>query len=81
MGGDRLDQTHAGGQAVRLQLDENGFTRMTTGLVHALVAMDLPGPGTVFMSQNWKFTGPVYIGDTITAEVEVLKVHTKKPVT
>jgi len=54
---------------------------LTTGLLHALVAMDLPGPGSVFMSQNWKFTGPVYIGDTITAEVRVLKVHETKPVT
>jgi len=54
---------------------------LTTGLLHALVAMDMPGPGTVFMSQNWKFTGPVYIGDTITADAEVLKVHATKPVT
>jgi acyl dehydratase len=41
---------------------------LTTGLLHALVAMDMPGPGTVFLSQNWKFTSPVYIGDTITAD-------------
>src|SRR5262245_38054344 len=54
---------------------------LTTGLLHALVAMDLPGPGTVFLSQNWKFTAPVYIGDTITAEAEVLSVHVSKPVT
>lgn len=54
---------------------------LTTGLLHALVAMDLPGPGTVFLSQNWKFTAPVFIGDTITAEVEVLSVHASKPVT
>lgn len=54
---------------------------LTTGLLHALVAMDLPGPGTVFLSQNWKFTAPVFIGDTITAEAEVLKVHETKPVT
>jgi len=53
---------------------------LTTGLLHALVAMDLPGPGTVFLSQNWKFTAPVYIGDTITAEAEVLSVHPTKPV-
>jgi acyl dehydratase len=53
---------------------------LTTGLLHALVAMDLPGPGTVFLSQNWKFTAPVYVGDTITAEVEVLSVHATKPV-
>jgi acyl dehydratase len=54
---------------------------LTTGLLHALVANDMPGPGTVFLSQNWKFTAPVYIGDTITAEAEILKVHETKPVT
>lgn len=54
---------------------------LTTGLLHALVAMDMPGPGTVFLSQNWKFTAPVYIGDTITAHAEVLSVHATKPVT
>ena len=54
---------------------------LTTGLLHALVAMDLPGPGTVFLSQNWKFTAPVYIGDTIVAEAEVISVHESKPVT
>jgi acyl dehydratase len=54
---------------------------LTTGLLHALVAMDLPGPGTVFLSQNWKFVAPVFIGDTITAEAEILSVHGKKPVT
>src|SRR5215831_3676621 len=54
---------------------------LTTGLLHALVAMDLPGPGSVFLSQNWKFTAPVYIGDTITANAEVVSVHPSKPVT
>ena len=54
---------------------------LTTGLLHALVAMDMPGPGTVFLSQTWKFTAPVYIGDTISAEAEVLSVHASKPVT
>ena len=54
---------------------------LTTGLLHALVAMDMPGPGTVFLSQNWKFTAPVYIDDTITAAAEVVSVHPSKPVT
>jgi acyl dehydratase len=54
---------------------------LTTGLLHALVAMDMPGPGTVFLSQNWKFTAPVFIGDTITAEAEVASIHERKPVT
>ncbi len=53
---------------------------LTTGLLHALVAMDMPGPGTVFLSQDWKFTAPVYIGDTITARAEILSLHPSKPV-
>src|SRR6185503_5736855 len=54
---------------------------LTTGLLNALVAMDMPGHGTVFISQNWRFTGPVYIGDTIKAVATVLSVHPTKPVT
>jgi len=53
---------------------------LTTGLLHALVATDLPGPGTVFLSQDWRFTAPVFVDDTITAEAEVLSVHESKPV-
>ena len=53
---------------------------LTTGLLHALVATDMPGPGTVFLSQNWKFTAPVFIGDTIEAEAVVESVHPSKPV-
>lgn len=54
---------------------------LTAGILNALVAEDLPGPGTVFMSQELKYVAPVYVGDTITGEVEVLEVHPSKPVT
>jgi acyl dehydratase len=54
---------------------------LTAGILNALVAEDLPGPGTVFMSQELKYLAPVYIGDTITGEVEILTVHGSKPVT
>ncbi|MEE9216342.1 MAG: MaoC family dehydratase [Anaerolineales bacterium] len=54
---------------------------LTTGLRHALVAEDLPGPGTVFLGQDWRFTAPDFIGDTVTAEAEVLSLHDSKPVT
>lgn len=53
---------------------------ITTGILHALVAEDMPGPGTVFLSQDWKFTAPVYIGDTITGSAEVVSAHETKPV-
>ena len=54
---------------------------LTTGLLHALVAMDMPGPGSVFLSQDWKFIAPVFINDTITAVAEVISKHETKPVT
>ena len=53
---------------------------ITTGLLYALVAMDLPGAGTVFMEQHWNFPAPVFIGDTITARAEVLSRHADKPI-
>ena len=40
---------------------------LATGMLHALVAMDLPGPGTVFLKQQWTFPNPARIGDTLTA--------------
>jgi acyl dehydratase len=54
---------------------------LTAGILNAIVAQDLPGPGSVFMSQNLKYLAPVFVGDTITGEVEVLSVHASKPVT
>jgi acyl dehydratase len=53
---------------------------ITAGMLNALVAMDLPGPGTVFMSQSLRYLAPTYLGDTLTAEVEVLAVKPDKPV-
>ena len=53
---------------------------VTSGLLNAVVAEDLPGPGSVFLRVGWQFTAPVRPGDEITAEVEVLEVHPTKPV-
>lgn len=52
---------------------------LTTGLLHALVAMDMPGPGTVFTKQSWSFPRPVYIGDTIRAQATVQSVRAGRP--
>lgn len=54
---------------------------LTTGLFNALVAMDLPGPGSVFLHQEWDYPAPVYIGDTVTAEAEVIEARADKPIT
>jgi acyl dehydratase len=53
---------------------------ITAGMLNALVAMDLPGPGTVFMSQSLRYLAPTFLGDTLTAEVEILAVKPDKPV-
>lgn len=54
---------------------------VTTGLLNAVVAEDLPGPGSVFLHVDWSFKAPVRPGDAITAEVEVLEVRDDKPIT
>lgn len=54
---------------------------LTTSLFNTLVAMDMPGPGSVFLHQEWDYPAPVYIGDTVVAEVEVIEARTDKPIT
>jgi acyl dehydratase len=54
---------------------------VTSGLLNAVVAEDLPGPGSVFLNVSWDFKAPVRPGDTITAEAEVLEAREDKPLT
>ena len=54
---------------------------VTSGLLNAVVAEDLPGPGSVFLNVDWNFTAAVRPGDEITAEVEVLEARQDKPLT
>ena len=54
---------------------------VTSGILNAVVAEDLPGPGTVFLEVRWSFKAPVRPGDTITGEVVVQKVREDKPIT
>ena len=54
---------------------------VTTGLLNALVAEDLPGPGSVFLQVSWRFLAPVRPGDVLTAQARVLEVRADKPVT
>jgi len=75
-----------------LHYDEEAATRsrfggiivqggVTTGLLNAVVAEDLPGPGSVFLHVDWSFKAPVRPGDEITAEVEVIEARQDKPIT
>jgi acyl dehydratase len=54
---------------------------VTSGLLNALVAEQLPGPGSVFLEVSWRFLAPVRPGDVITAEAVVTSARTDKPVT
>jgi len=54
---------------------------ITTAILNAVVAEDLPGPGTVFLHVDWNFRAPVRPGDVITGRVEVVDVRSDKPVT
>ncbi|MHA1770415.1 MAG: MaoC family dehydratase [Candidatus Thorarchaeota archaeon] len=51
---------------------------LTAAYISAVIGMQLPGPGTIYMSQSMKFRGPVRIGDTITARVEVIAKNDEK---
>jgi acyl dehydratase len=53
---------------------------VTSGLLNAVVAEDLPGPGSVFLNVNWNFRVAVRPGDELTARVEVTGVREDKPV-
>src|ERR1051325_1769466 len=53
---------------------------IAAGLISAALANDLPGPGTVYLSQTLQFKAPVYPGDTITTTVEVKSSRPDKPI-
>ncbi len=53
---------------------------LTAGLISAVLGMQLPGPGSIYLSQTLKFRAPVFIGDTVTARVTVKTVREDKPI-
>ncbi len=54
----------------------HGF--LTGSLISAVIGMELPGPGSIYLGQTLKFLAPVYIGDTVTVSVEVIGVREEK---
>ena len=51
---------------------------LSAGFISAVLGTKLPGPGTIYMSQDLKFLKPVYFGDTITAECTVDEIIKEK---
>ncbi len=51
---------------------------LTAGLISAVLGVQLPGPGTIYLGQELKFTAPVRFNDTIEARVEVIEINPEK---
>lgn len=71
-----LDDTYAAGTRFRRRIAHG---MIAASLISATLANDLPGPGTVYLSQSLQFKAPVYPGDTVTATVEVKAIRPDKP--
>jgi acyl dehydratase len=72
-----LDEAYAAGTRFGRRIAHG---MIAAGLISAALANDLPGPGTVYLSQTLQFKAPVYPGDTITTTIEVKNVRADKPI-
>ncbi len=70
-----LDDDYAAGTRFGRRIAHGIFT---ASLISSVLANDLPGAGTVYLGQDVKFKAPVYIGDTITASVELVQYREDK---
>lgn len=70
-----LNEEHAKGTIFKKRIAHG---MLSAGLISAVIGTKLPGEGTIYMGQDLKFTAPVYFGDTITAEAEVLELFPEK---
>ena len=53
---------------------------LTSGLISAVLANQLPGPGTIYLGQELRFTAPVFLGDDVKAEVEIAEIREDKKI-
>ena len=72
-----LDETFAATTRFGRRIAHGMFV---TGLISTVLASELPGPGTAYLSQTLQFKAPVYLGDTITVTVQVTRVREDKPI-
>ena len=72
-----LDDSYAAGTRFGRRIAHG---MIAAGLISAALANDLPGPGTIYLSQTLQFKAPVYPGDTITTSVEVKAIRPDKPI-
>lgn len=72
-----LDETYAASTRFGKRIAHG---MLAASLISAALANDLPGPGTVYLSQTLQFKAPVYLGDTVTAVIEVKAVREDKSI-
>ena len=53
---------------------------LTAGLISAILGTKLPGEGSIYLGQTINFRAPVFLDDTITATVTIIKLHERKPI-
>lgn len=53
---------------------------LAAGLISAVLGMQLPGPGTIYLKQTLNFRRPIFINDTVTTMVEVKELRQDKPI-
>lgn len=74
LSGDRnpvhLDAGYAAGTLFKERIAHGMFSG---ALISAAIACELPGPGTIYLGQQLKFTRPVKLGDSLTVELEILE--------
>ena len=70
-----VDEVYAQSTAFKTRIAHG---MLTAGLISNLLGTQLPGPGSIYMSQSLRFLAPVTIGDTITATVEIIEILTEK---
>lgn len=72
-----LDEEYAATTPFKQRIAHGMFTG---GLISAALAMDLPGPGTIYLSQDLQFKRPVCIGDALIVKLSVVEKHESKPI-
>jgi 3-hydroxybutyryl-CoA dehydratase len=72
-----LDEEYAAGTRFGRRIAHG---MLGASLISAVLANELPGRGTVYLSQTLRFTAPVFLGDTVTARVVVKQVREDKPI-
>lgn len=53
---------------------------ISAGLISAVLGMQMPGPGTIYLKQTLTFRRPIYINDTVTTTIEVVSIRENRPI-